>query len=316
MSANIKSMFYVGQRPWHELGTKLEKAPTAEEAIKAAGLDWEVICRPVYDKLPSGEFKAVAGRQLIVRADTDEVLGDMGERFTPLQNKEAFSQLDDALREIKATYETAGCLGNGAKVWILAKLPGDIIVGKDDLVKKYILLAHAHDGSLAVRELITPVRVVCQNTLNESLSGANASNSVYARHTKGVAGKTKAGLERLLTISGIYDQLGQLYGRMLARQMKGAEVEAYFRKVIGLPANDAPDTKPSRVLVEMSERFEGPLNTIGTMRGTLWAAYNAVTESIDHGGRSGELEARANSLLFGPGATRKIKALELAKTLV
>ena len=170
MPANIDKMMWVGEKPWHGEGTKLENVATSAEAIEAAGLDWKVEKRGLYFAQTDGTTQLIPGKYATVRTDNQVALGIVGKVYTPLQNKEAFSFFDSIVGVKEAMYHTAGSLGKGERVWILAKLPGYIKVTEDDVVEKYLLLANSHDGSSAVEMLFTPVRVVCQNTLNLAIS--------------------------------------------------------------------------------------------------------------------------------------------------
>jgi len=129
MPANINSMMYVGQKPWHGLGTKLEKVATSEEAIIAAGLDWKVTKEPLF--LKNGTM--IESSYATVREDNHNVLGVVGRVYEPLQNKGAFQFFDAVVGIKEAMYHTAGALGNGECVWILAKLPGVVRVVGDDV---------------------------------------------------------------------------------------------------------------------------------------------------------------------------------------
>ena len=157
------ALAYFGETPWHGLGTKLDEPATAAEAIAAAGLDYEVGLKPVIttDGIPVPQRKAV------VRSDTDDVIGVVGNNYVPIQNRQCFGFLDAVVAEGRLLYHTAGALGQGERVWLLAKLPSEIRVkNSDDLVNKFLLLSNTHDGSSALRVFFTPIRVVCQNTLN------------------------------------------------------------------------------------------------------------------------------------------------------
>ena len=175
------SMMYVGDAPWHKLGVKLPKLATSAEAIEAAGLDYEVHKKQLFCK-PNGRHLVEVPRSFCtVRRDTEAVLGIVGDRYTVLQNEDAFTFFDSLVGTGEAIFETAGALGQGESIWLLAKLPGYIRVGRNDEVKKYLLLTNSHDGKSMVRAKLTPVRVVCNNTLSAALEGAE--QEVRIRHT-------------------------------------------------------------------------------------------------------------------------------------
>lgn len=175
MAANVESMFYVRKAPWHGLGTRVEEAPSSEEALALAGLDWNVIQKPIMteDSLPIPGFKAN------IRDFDNQVLGVVTDRYKVVQNQEAFAFTDELLGE-GVTYETAGSLQNGRRTWILAKLPQRYIISGDEITP-YLVFMNSHDGTGAIKTAMTPIRVVCQNTLNLALSTAKRTWS--SNHT-------------------------------------------------------------------------------------------------------------------------------------
>jgi len=178
MSANVESMFYVRTAPWHGLGARVEEALTSQDALHYSGLDWQVKQEP----LMTGTFKSVPGYVANVRSDNDRILGIVSDSYKVVQNEEAFA-FTDALIGEGVRYETAGSLDEGRKVWLLAKLPERYqLVGED--VEPYIVFTSSHDGSGAIRVAPTPIRVVCQNTLNLALNTAKRSWSTT--HTSNV----------------------------------------------------------------------------------------------------------------------------------
>jgi phage/plasmid-like protein (TIGR03299 family) len=153
---------YFGDTPWHGLGTRLEEPANAELAIQAAGLDYQVELQDM--TTPRGSL--VPGRKAVVRSDTDDVLGVVSDSYTTIQNHECFSFLDSIVSAGELKYHTAGALGKGEKVWMLAKLPGEIrLKDSEDVTEQYLLLSNSHDGRSALRVFFTPIRVVCANTL-------------------------------------------------------------------------------------------------------------------------------------------------------
>ena len=158
-----------GIRPWHGLGTVIEGTVTSDEAIKLANLGWDVIQEPVY--LKNGiEIPNLFAN---IRSDTNDLLGTVKDKYTIVQNKEAFAFTDNIIKNSKgidAKYETAGSLFNGKRVFMLVRLPDVDLVG--DKVENYLFVSTAHDGSQGLMAGITNVRVVCNNTLQMAERGA------------------------------------------------------------------------------------------------------------------------------------------------
>lgn len=176
MAANIETMFYTRTAPWHNMGTRVDEALTSKDALIYAGLDWQVLQEPVYTS--AGEL--VSGYKVNVRDIDRNILGVVSDRYKIVQNEEAFSFTDALLGE-GVKYETAGSIANGKIVWMLAKMPQRYIIS-GDAIEPYLVFSNTHDGSGAIRVAMTPIRVVCQNTLNLALRGAQRSWS--ARHTR------------------------------------------------------------------------------------------------------------------------------------
>lgn len=167
MSANVETMMYVRETPWHGLGTMVQEAPNSAEALKLAGLDWEV--KPT-DIILGGDYgNVIEGHKANVRTSDGAVLGIVTDRYKVVQNAEAFS-FTDSLVGGDVRYETAGSLHGGRKVWMLAKLPSETVVG--DEVTPYMCFTNSHDGTGAIQVCMTPIRVVCNNTLNIALNTA------------------------------------------------------------------------------------------------------------------------------------------------
>ena len=190
MSALVETMFSSGRQvPWHNLGIIVEEAPSSEEAIRLAGLNWEVQQQPIY--LADGT--EIKGNYANVRSSDGKALGIVGDRYKIVQNTDAFAFTDALLGE-GVKYETAGSLKDGKVIWLLAKMPETIeILG--DKVDPYMVFTNSHDGSGAVRVCMTPVRVVCNNTLNAAIRGARRVWS--ARHTGSVTNKLDDARETL-----------------------------------------------------------------------------------------------------------------------
>ena len=192
MAAEVESMFYVRETPWHGLGTKVEEAPTSADAIRLAELDWKVEAKPVYT-----EGIIIPNVKANVRDKDNKVLGLVSDKYKIVQNSEAFAFTDMLIGE-GCTYETAGSLRDGKRIFLLAKMPQQKIL--DEAFDPYICFTNTFDGTGAVQAVMTPIRVVCQNTLNLALSKANRKWSTRhmgdinskleeAEHTLGMAEK-------------------------------------------------------------------------------------------------------------------------------
>lgn len=165
MAAFVESMFSVREKPWHGLGTIVKEAPDSGEALRLAGLDWEVVQSPIFTN-----HGKVEGYKANVRNTDGQVLGVVTDRYRVVQNTEAFAFTDALLGE-GVHYETAGSLMGGRKVWLLARLPREFIIA-GERISPYLVFSNTHDGSGAVRVAVTPIRVCCNNTLNLALTTA------------------------------------------------------------------------------------------------------------------------------------------------
>lgn len=311
------SMAYVGETPWHKLGTKVDSAMTSAEAIEKAQLDWRVEKRPIYFPSQKGTTK-VPEKYAVVRCDSETPLGVVGEVYHPLQNKEAFSFFDAIVGEKLAMYHTAGALGEGERIWMLAKLPTDFWVTPEDRIESYLLLTNSHNGSSAVQIMATPIRVVCQNTLNMALS-SNVKTSV--RHTMNMG----RGIKEIRAQLGIADNYFRMFEEM-GRHLVGKQANAQFveavLKDLGLSTEKGEDsTRTENIRYDIMRMFQrGKGNDMKSVKGSAWALLNGIVEYVDYersarGTGFEKAENRAASLLFGSGASMKQKALDSILTL-
>lgn len=218
MAANVESMFYTRTAPWHGLGVRVEEVLGSKEALIQAGLDWKVEQTDVY--AASGE--RIPGYKATIRDIDRSVLGIVGDRYKIVQNEEAFAFTDGLLGE-GVKYETAGSLAGGKIVWMLAKLPEKYIIS-GDAIEPYLVFCNSHDGSGAIRVAMTPVRVVCQNTLNLALKGASRVWS--ARHTGNVMSRMDEARETLQLANAYMSQLGRSINELQAKKLTDKKVLA------------------------------------------------------------------------------------------
>ncbi len=301
------SLFYVQETPWHKQGTRLDKPATAEEAIYAAGLDYRVIKRSLFAE--SGvTLTPVPDHFATVRTDTQQVLGVVGARYCPIQNRDAFGFFDALVGEGEAIYHTAGVLGKGERIWILAKLPDYIKVRGDDIVEEFLLLTNAHDGSGTVRAKLTPIRVVCQNTLSAAL--ADGQQEVRISHTANATKRLEQAHKVLGLSNVIFGQLELIYHKMAVTRCSNAKLLDYVKSLV-----------PDNPMVEDHARTEAIRKNIleaythvnKEAHETWWGAYNAVTEYTDHfQSKSTNPDKMLQSMWFGGKEELKKTAFRLA----
>lgn len=228
MSANVEMMFSAREAAWHGLGIVVEDAPTSEDAIRLAGLDWEVLQQKVYTE----DGLRIDGSFANVRSSDMKPLGVVGSRYKIVQNVDAF-KFTDALLGEGVKYETAGSLNDGKTVWMLAKLPNKYeILG--DKVDPYIVFTNTHDGSGAVKVAMTPVRVVCQNTLNMALNSAKRTWS--ARHLGSIENKMNEALETLQFANEYMEAVNDTFEELYKIKLSDFEVRSLINKIV--PVND------------------------------------------------------------------------------
>jgi phage/plasmid-like protein (TIGR03299 family) len=316
------AMFYAGGKPWHGLGTELAEPATAAEAIAAAGLDFDVTLEPI---TTTGGLDVPMGRA-VVRSDTNQLLGLVGSSWRPIQNRDCFAFLDGVVADEGLRYHTAGALGKGERVWMLAKLPGHIRVnGTDDVTEKFLLLSNAHDGRSSLRCFFSPIRVVCANTLNAA-ERASQRQGVTIRHTGDLTTKIREAQRVLGLADRFYEGFQESADRLASITLDSDRVRSYFEAVF--PAPEKPEEQKRAtdnvretwgVLEDLFENGRG--QDIPGVRHTLWAAYNAVTEMVDwkpvkeRAAIASGAESRLASNWFGQGATIKGRAFEAAMAM-
>ena len=269
MAANVETMFSVREVPWHGLGTIVTDALSSEQAILEAGLNWSVNQEKlIYYDQDTGYF-------MNIRSTDNKVLGVVGGRYKPVQNVEAFDFMDTLLGE-GVSYETAGSLASGKRIWLLAKLPEKLILG--DIVEPYMVLTNSHDGFGSLKVAMTPVRVVCQNTLNLALDKAKRmwnirhtgdiqSKLTVAQQTLGLADKYMASLEseatqlasiKIVDFTKIRDMLFPITDEMSQRKIDSQDI----------------------LRLQLTHAWEQ--DDLGNIKGTGYGFINAVSDMATH----------------------------------
>lgn len=350
MAHEFESGFVASSKPaWHGLATVLDDAPSVAEGIRLAGLDWRVEEVPLF--IPSGsegeqdpeyvgctmttdgrgtrvdkvgydvkkfdcsDLNHVSGHKVLRRETDGSILGVVSNKYTPLQNADAFKFFDPFIESGQATLESAGSLKGGKRVWILAKvkgLEGEVVPG--DEVQAHLLLSNGHDGFNAVRVMFTPIRVVCWNTLSAAeTTGEMTKSCIRIKHM----GNIKEALE---VVQNSIDFAQKTFTMTLTqyREMsrKGMNIDGfkrYVRKVLNVPEEE--DRMP-RAWEALEYSFEnGPGATMNGVYGTVWGGYCALTDWVDHTRGSNEA-SRLDATWFSTGAEVRRKAQKEAVTLL
>jgi phage/plasmid-like protein (TIGR03299 family) len=323
-STQQHSFFSVKEKAWHGLGQIVQDYPTSAEALSSAGLDFTVNKRPNMHQLDNGKIIISEKSFFTYRPDTDAILGDkLGDDYEVIQNTEAFNFFDAIVKGEGIQYETAGALGRGERIFITAKLPGYIKVGKDDLIEKYLFLTTSHDGFGSITAAFTPIRIVCNNTLNAALR--NCSNSIKIRHTQ----NAKERLEEAHKVMGITnvlsDQMETIFNQWSRIQISDPEVKKLIQLAM-VPNKEVLQNIISGKEDELSACFKNMTEAafeyamtnetqqLETTKGSLFGAYNAVTGYFQNVRNYKNGEAKLKSVLFnGTGQIRTQKAFNLCE---
>ena len=273
MPAFVESMMYVREKPWHGLGTHVEEAPTSADALRIAGLDWNVVQRNIQ---VCGGAK-IKNYKANVRDSDGTVLGVVSDRYKIVQNAEAF-EFTDSLIGGEVRYETAGSLNGGRKIWLLARLPETEIAG--DKTEPYICFTNTHDGSGAIRVCMTPIRIVCNNTLNLALGSARRAWSV--RHTGDMASKMHEARVCLEMASAYMNDLSQTADRLANTTVTRDRLREILDEMFPV-TEDSTDREKQNIQKLKNEYmvcYFAP--DILKFRGTAWGAVNAMSDMISH----------------------------------
>jgi phage/plasmid-like protein (TIGR03299 family) len=329
---NEYSFFSVKEKAWHNLGTIVEKYPTSAEAIQFAGLDYSVEKRPLFTfDTPNhyGETDSIIPEITVpnyyatVRTDTEDVLGVVGRDYEIVQNTDAFQFFDAIVGGGEGIlYETAGALGKGERIFITAKLPGYIRVGKEDLIEQYLFLTTSHNGFGSINAAFTPVRVVCNNTLNAALG--NHTNAIKIRHTSSANDRIK----QAHTLMGISNNLSAELEGVFNQWAKVRITDVQVKKLVQIamaPNREVLQNLQNGTTDELSANytkmvdkvyeyaFSSPDQQLATTAGTVFGAYNAITGYFQNVRNYKDEETKFKSIIEGTAKLRGQTAFNLCK---
>lgn len=273
MSAEIYDNDYMfsgnGIVPWHKLGAVVEGAPTSEEAIRLAKLDWDVIQYPVY-----ANGALLSDYYANMRSDTNTTLGIVKGRYKVVQNVEAFDFVDEIVGNGETVhYETAGSLFNGRRVFLLCNLPEQTLVG--DKVKNYLFFTNSHDGSSSLTAGITNIRVVCNNTLQLALK--SAPRLWRCRHTESIKEKQIQAQRSLGLATKYLDEIKDVADEMATKIINERAFFEHLFKASGL------SEKASAEVFENVHSLYHKKADLQNFKGTAWGMYNAVADFVSNG---------------------------------
>lgn len=337
MAHEVETMAWTGQVPWHGLGTEVDSNLTPLEMQKAAQLDWTVSKRPSYT-IDAPEWSDDVGLIQaentfhVVRDSDNRILSHCGRDYLPIQNEDVFKFFKRFTDAGHMTMETAGSLKDGGEIWGLAKISEDFELAGDDLVKGYLLINQPHIVGRAMTIKLTPIRVVCNNTLTMALQhGGTASFRMphvkafdddviqIAEEALGLSAERMAEFRKAATLlskkkakhSQFLEFVGDIYQPdMIAAYRHDQQLRAEG-KLIGMqePLVDQFNKFP---LLAIDALDKSPGANLKSARGTWWGALNAVTYVEDHLRESVTEGNALHSSWFGAAANRKAKALDLA----
>lgn len=271
---------------WHKLGTVTEDAKSATEALEIAKLDWEVTKNPIFVADPAtGLPVQIDDKWATTRQHKDlgfQPLGVVGNYYEPVQNTDAFTFCDALSYEGGLSYETAGSLAGGKRVFLSMKMPETIQVanGKDN-VDLYIMVVNSHDGSSPLIATVTPVRPVCANTVQMALNSAVSKFTI--RHTKNAGKRVEEARQALGLTLKYQDEFSAMANRLIEQEMTRGDFIEVLERVIPAPEDAKGDSKVmeawDKKFREITALWDAP--TQDNIRGTAWAAYNSVVEYAD-----------------------------------
>jgi len=300
------------EKAWHGLGTIVEKAMTSKEAIELARLDYEVAKVPLLAQIEGIGNVEVPNQFATIRKDTNDVLGVVGARYLPIQNKDAFTFFDAIVGKGQAIFETAGTLGRGERIFITAKMPNYIrIAGTDDITETFVILTNSHDGSSSIVCGLTNVRIVCSNTMR--LAMRNMVNKVSIRHTTN-AEVNLAQAHKFLGITNSYTtHANEVFNRLALKKVSDAQVKQLIENLF--PSESENTTRINNIKESvLSSYYTG----VGQEKilGSGWGFINGVTHYLSHEKTYKDAATKFENLLMD-GASSKLadKALELVMAL-
>jgi phage/plasmid-like protein (TIGR03299 family) len=316
---------------WHGLGTVVDHAMTSQEALQFAHLDWRVIQEPVFQEIPSDtnqygigkvdpDYVEVPNLKLNVREDNGVILGAVSDAYSVCQNVQGFQFLDNMFMDGILKYESAMSLKGGKQVIILARAPQDFVIKGEDKVSRYFLFSMYHDGTGGIVFGACSTRVVCKNTFRM----AEMEKSVQRfSHVGDISAKLERAQEKMRAMNHELQVYEDRCKRLADRVISTDEWNSFLDVVVPIPLELDPNYTKQRRDNLISTRklitkaYGNERQRMPGIGSTAWAAFNAVTEHVDHLPRRGadenkRQEARFNVTMYGTGHNVKARAYKTA----
>ncbi|MCL1810514.1 MAG: DUF932 domain-containing protein [Clostridiales bacterium] len=284
MPANVETMFYVRVAPWHGLGICVQEALNSGDALRESGLDWSVVQRPVM----TSTYEPIQGYKANIRNTDNRVLGVVTDRYKVVQNHEAFA-FTDALVGEGVKYETAGSISDGKRIWLLAKLPDKYFLEGEE-IEPFLAFSSSHDGSGSIKVCMTPIRVVCQNTLNLALSSAKRIWSTV--HVGDLSKKMDEANATLALAHSYMSSLGSEFNKLNKIRLTDAKVAEYIEML--LPMDDNPTNTHRKNITRIRDDLKHRYHDAPDLRHVNKSAYRFICAVSDYATHAKPLRETAN----------------------
>lgn len=315
MSHNINSIAYRGTTPWHSLGIQVQPGASIEQWLADSGLTWSA--KKATIQYQNGILRTFEDQHVLYRSDTGHPFSVVSSRYQPVQPAEIVDFYRNLANDLGFEIETVGALGQGEKVWALARTPNSFALRGGDTVNDYLLLATSYDKSMATQAFFTSVRVVCNNTLQQSLNGEKQALVKVNHNSKFDARRVQ---ETLGLHKSAWDEFGDFAKALSERRVtKHETVDVLFNLLRDEKEQSVEDWSPRKKNIAQSVfncTRSSPGAHLPSADGTAWGLLNGITYYADHAANARTADNRLNSAWFGHNANLKQRAVELLGGLV
>lgn len=306
-SAGYAAAAFARQPAWHKLGKVLPELMSPEEALQAAGLDWEVECQPTYRINAGGNYETIEDRRIVVRKDTQRILGHVGNQYVPLQNRAQKDFMEGLMGE-GCKIESAGALRDGKRVWFLADIQSTFEPVPGDPVKPFLLCINGHDGLTRWQAMLTEVRVVCSNTLAVAMDSLKRKDArfITLKHNGRLDENIEQAKNALMLAKGQNEWFAEQAKALVAKKMRTQQLSQFF--VEQVEKLKFHKERSEMVIADLAAALDSPTNSLKGMRGTAWQAINVWSEWLDYAPRKTSPDIRLESIWMGQANNMKADA--------